>query len=101
MEVLSAVLPLAFFLACPLMMVFCTFAMRKKGSDAPAVETQAESQLPEARVAALQQQLQAIQAELTALQSAPVSPPALTRVSSSDRRADIDSGAAHGARHSA
>ncbi len=101
MDMLSAVLPFAFFLACPLMMVFCMFAMRHKGSGAPAVETQAESQLPEARVAALQQQLQAIQTELTALQPAQTSQPAVAPVSSSDRRVDIDSGAAHGTRYSA
>ena len=99
MDVLWAALPFLFILACPLMMVVCMFGMRKKGSDAPAVGTQVESQLPEARVAALQQQLQVIQAELTALQPAPT--PAQAQISSNDRRVEIDTGAAHGARQSA
>lgn len=101
MDVVLALLPVLAVLACPLMMGFCLFGMRKKGSDAPALETQAASPLPEARVAALQQQLQAIQTELTALQPAPAAPPALAPVSSSDRRVDIDAGAAHGARQPA
>lgn len=101
MDVLWAVLPFAFFLACPLMMVVCMRGMRKKGGDAPVVETQAASQLPEARVAALQQQLQAIQTELTALQPAPPPPPIVAPISRRDGRVDSDSGAAHGARQPA
>lgn len=99
MDMVLAVLPFLFFLACPLMMVFCMFGMRKKGGDAPTTQTQAASPLPAERVAALQVQLQDIQTELAALQSPP--PPALTPVTSSDRPIDLMPGAAHAARRPA
>lgn len=70
MELVWSVLPFVALLACPLMMVFCLTGMRKMGCAAPpATQAQAESQLPAARVVALQQQLRAIQDELTALQA--------------------------------
>ncbi|MGH2618338.1 MAG: hypothetical protein ACRDJC_24170 [Thermomicrobiales bacterium] len=101
MELVLAVLPFLAFLACPLMMALCFFSMRKTGCAAPSTETQAASQLPEERVAALQQQLHAIQTELTALQPAPAPPPALAPVSGNDRLVDVVPGAAHAARRPA
>ena len=65
MELFMSVLPFVALLACPLMMVFCVFGMRKMGCAAPATTSQA----PAERVAALQQQLGAIQTELAALQA--------------------------------
>lgn len=98
MDLVLTVLP---FLACPLMMVFCLFGMRKMGGGAPpASETRLASQLPEERVAALQQQLLAIQAELTTLQPAPVPLPALAPVSS-DRLMNIAPSAGNAAQHPA
>ena len=95
MDALLALAPLLLFLVCPLMMVACMFGMRKMGSDASPVEAQAASQLPEERVAALQQELRAIQAELATLQPAPVPSPALAPVSSTDRIVEAVSGTAH------
>ena len=99
MDVVLAVLPVLAFLACPLMMVFCLFGMRKTGGDAPAAQSQAASQLPEERVAALQLQLQEIQGELAALQPTP--PPTLAPVTSSDRPVDLVPGAVHAAQRPA
>lgn len=99
MDVVLAVLPFLAFLACPLLMGLCMFGMGKKGGDAPAMQSPAASQLPEERVAALQAQLQEIQAELAALP--PISPPALAPVASSDRPVDLVPGAVHAARRPA
>lgn len=69
MEAILLALPFLAFLACPVVMAFCLFRMRKPGSDAPpAAKLQAGSQLPEEQVAALQQQLHASETELTTLQ---------------------------------
>lgn len=81
------------------MMVFCLFGMRKMGSAESPTETQGASQLPQERVAALQAQLQAIQAELSTLQPAP--PPARAPMSSGDRLVDMVSGIAHARLHPA
>ena len=93
MDVVLAILPFLAFLACPLLMGFCMFGMRKKGGDPPSLQFQEASQLPEERVAVLQAQLQDIQAELAALQPVPL--PALAPVSSSDRPVDLAPGAVH------
>lgn len=96
MEMVLAVLPVLAFLACPIMMAFCFFGMRKMGGDtSPLTGAQAVAQLPEERVAALQQQLHTIQAELTSLQSSDVQPPQmdLMRVTvGSDGNVRVDTG---------
>ena len=75
MDTIVAALPLVAFLACPLMMGFCLFGMRKMGCSAQSTDIPADAQLPEERVAALQQQLHAVQAELHSLQNtAPQAP---------------------------
>jgi hypothetical protein len=94
-DAIWALAPFLLFLACPLMMVACMFGMRKMGTEAPPAEAQAESRFPEERVAALQQQLQAIQAELATLQPAPAPSPALAPVSNTDRIVAAVSGTAH------
>lgn len=97
MELVLAALPFLAFLACPLMMLFCVVGMRRMGcgasqeSPAPApTGTRGE------RVDALQQQLRAVQAELSALQQ--VEAGAAAR---DDRPASIPHGAAHAARRPA
>lgn len=95
MDVIWAVFPFLAFLACPLMMAFCMFGMGKLGRGTPEPETQVAAQLPEERVAALQQQLQAIQAELTTLQPAPAPTPALAPVGGHDRLVAVVPGTAH------
>lgn len=86
MDMIWTVLPFLALLACPLMMVVCLFGMGKMGGAAPAAsETQSASQLPQERVAALQHQLQTIQAELTALQP-DLAPAAGSRPGSGDDR---------------
>ncbi len=67
MELILTALPFLALLACPLMMVFCVFGMRKAGCSSPtAGETQGSR---EERVAALEGQLASVQAELTALRT--------------------------------
>ncbi len=102
MELIWAVLPFVAFLACPLMMVFCVVGMRKAGCSAPqANEAQASSQLSEERVAALQQQLRTIQAELATLQPTEAPAPQSATAGRDDRLIDVVSGAAHAARRPA
>lgn len=70
MEFLLAGLPFLFFLACPLMMVLCMVGMRKKGCSAPSASVgPTSSASPEARAAALENQLMTIQSELLALRT--------------------------------
>lgn len=69
MENVLALLPFLALLACPIMMGVCFFAMRRMEGDVPATGGVREGyELPEERVAASQQERQAMQAELTALQ---------------------------------
>ena len=96
MDAILALAPFLLFLACPLMMVACMFGMRKMGTEASPAEAQAESRFPEERVAALQQELRAIQAELATLQPGPDPSPALAPVSSADRIVEAGSGTGHG-----
>ena len=71
MELVWTVLPFLAFLACPLMMLVCMRGMGKAGHGAARMgDSPAASGLPSERVAALQQQLQTIQAELAMLKAA-------------------------------
>lgn len=102
MELVWAVLPFVAFLACPLMIVFCVFGMRKMGCAAPpATEAQVASQLPVERVAALRQQLRAIEAELATLPLAEAQASQADATGSGNRLDDIVAGTAHAVRRSA
>ena len=69
MEWLLGLLPLVVFLACPLMMVFCFFGMRKAGCSTKSVPAAAEQNAlgqtlpPAGQIAALRSQLGHLQAE--------------------------------------
>jgi hypothetical protein len=71
MEMVSILVPVLAFLACPLMMVFCMFGMsRLGGGPARGAEPREPVRNPEARVFVLQRHLQASQDELAVLQAA-------------------------------
>lgn len=75
MEFVLAALPFLFFLACPLLMVFCVVGMRKSGcGTSPAAAEDASAQPREARVAALEGQLAMVQTELQALRTEDLKP---------------------------
>ncbi len=82
MELILLALPFLAFLACPLMMLFCIVGMCKMGcSTLRRGDAQAPLATRADQVAALQRQLQTIQAELAALQPSetPVPRPADVR----------------------
>ncbi len=101
MELVLLALPFLAFLACPLMMLFCVVGMRKMGC---STSRTGDAQTPLAtrpeQVAALQRQLQTIQAEFTALHpiETPVSLPAAVRLEAPGRGAGGGSEVAHAAR---
>ncbi len=104
MELILLALPFLAFLACPLMMLFCIVGMRKMGcstsrtGDAPAsLATRAD------QVAALQQQIQTIQAELAALQPSETPAPrrGAVRIEAPGRGTGAESELAHAARRPA
>jgi len=75
MELVLIALPFVAFLACPLMMLFCVFGMRKMGGSSRRTrDSQVTPVTRPDQVAALQRQLQAIQGQLAALP--PAGPPA-------------------------
>ena len=69
MDLLVAALPFLVLLACPLMMVFCVFGMRRMGGATPRANEAAGATSPEERIADLHLQVRAIQAELAALEA--------------------------------
>ncbi len=92
MELVLLALPFLAFLACPLMMLFCIVGMRKMGcSTSRTRDTQTPLVTRPDQVAALQWQLQTIQAELAALQprETPVSLPAAVRLEAPGRGASV------------
>lgn len=99
MEFALSALPYLFFLACPLMMVFCVVGMRKSGCNTSSSAVQDTSAQPrEARVAALEGQLAMIQTELQALRREDVRPASATSAGTSRPRADHQPEVEHGAR---
>ncbi len=101
MELVLLVLPFLAFLACPLMMLFCIVDMRKMGcSTSRTRDAQTPLVTRPNQVAALEWQLQAIQAELAALQprETPVSLPAAVRLEAPGQGAGAGSEVAHATR---
>ncbi len=99
MELVLLALP---FLACPLMLLFCIVGMRKMGcSTSRTGDAQGALATRPDQVAALQRQLQTIQAEFTALHpiETPVSLPAAVRFEAPGQGAGARSEVAHAARH--
>ena len=97
MELVLAALPLLAFLACPLMMLVCVVGIRRMGCGTPqANPAPPPTGTREERAAALQQQLRAVQAELSALQQAEAGV-----VGRDDRPASVPHGTAHAARRPA
>ena len=96
MEWIIGLLPLLLFAACPVMMAFCFFGMRKKGcstESAPAINSvtaSVQGLAPAEQIAALQAHLSRLEAEqstiarqITELASAPPEPessPAVQRM---------------------
>lgn len=71
MELALTVLPFLVLLVCPLVMLVCVVGMRRMGCSAPpTTEAQTAGQPREARVAALEDQLAAVQSELAVLRIA-------------------------------
>jgi hypothetical protein len=99
MEIVLSVLPFLVFLACPIMMAFCFFRMRRKGGDSPpSTEAEPGFQLSEERIAALQQQLHAIQAEPTTLQGLEAQAPPVPAGGMRNQLVDVIPGAARATR---
>ncbi len=100
MELVLLALPFLAFLACPLMMLFCVVGMRKMGC---STSRTGDAQTPLAtrpeQVAALQRQLQTIQAELTALQAREALAPHPAGVRLDAPRRDSQPEVTHAARH--
>lgn len=97
MELVLAALPFLAFLACPLMMLVCVVGMRRMGRGAPqANPAPAPTGTREERMAALHQQLRAVQAELGAVRQAEAD-----GVGRDDRPAGIPHGTARAARRPA
>ncbi len=102
MELVFAALPFLAFLACPLMMVSCLFSMRKMGCATPPLSTtQQEPKRAAERMAALQQQLTAIQAELTTLQNDKVQAPGAALRGAENQMIDAARRTAHATRRPA
>lgn len=96
MENVLAMLPIIALLACPVMMAVCFFAMRRTESDAHlSPEAQAGFQLPEERIADLQQQLLAIRTELAALQGRDRQAPPAATGREEEQPVDMVSGTVH------
>lgn len=101
MELVLLALPFLAFLACPLMMLFCIVGMRQMGCSTS--RTGDAQTLPATRpdqVAALQRQLQTIQAELATLHPSetPAPRPAAVRREASGHVTGAGSELVHAAR---